>query len=137
MEQNEKLLSKNQKRAADDTKNKGGRPKVAIKKNQVISVKCNSFEKKVIKAKAKTAGFTASEYLRQLGLEQKIGPTEKAIPKEILKHLSRVHHTSSNLNQIARRLNMDDEMTSWLREQINYHLQELMEIEEKIKSFFQ
>jgi DNA repair ATPase RecN len=119
------------------TINKGGRPKVAVKKDRIISVKCNSWEKKAIHIKAKKSDMTASEFLRKLGLDEEIDPKEKVIPKNIQDLFAAFRHTTSNINQIARRLNMDYEMTPYLQEQLLYHLKELEKLEEKIKAYFQ
>jgi hypothetical protein len=52
-------------------RNKGGRPKVAIKKDQMIPVKCSSMEKIILRGKARAAGLSASEFLRKTGLGRK------------------------------------------------------------------
>ena len=137
MEQRNILSSTNTASKPIGRKNKGGRPKVAIKKDQMIPVKCSSMEKKVIRTKAKTAGFTASEYLRKLGLDQKIDRTEKALPVPVQEHLAGFRHTGSNLNQIARRLNSGEKPSNLLLAELHYHLEELKKIEDKLKTFFE
>jgi hypothetical protein len=63
-------------------RNKGGRPKKEVKKGQRIPIKCTSYEKVVIKAKAQKAGFTVSEYLLQLGLNGQVGSKVKRCLKK-------------------------------------------------------
>ena len=118
-------------------KNKGGRPKVAIKKDQMIPVKCSSMEKTIIKGKARATRLTASEFLRQLGLDGKIDRRQNDYPKEVLKLTILLSNVASNINQIAKKLNSTGQFTPYWQEQLNLHLQELDKIEEQIKSCFQ
>lgn len=118
-------------------KNKGGRPKVAIKKDQMIPVKCSSMEKTIIKGKARATRLTASEFLRQLGLDGKIDRRQNDYPKEVLKLTILLSNVASNINQIAKKLNSTGQFTPYWQEQLNFHLQELDKIEEQIKSCFQ
>src|SRR5438132_14026571 len=60
-------------------KKKGGRPQKAIKRDQLVGVKFTMIEKKLIEFKAKTAGLTHSEYLREMGLSGKIDMHKKAL----------------------------------------------------------
>jgi len=50
---------------------KGGGPKKVVKRNRPLTVKCNIIERKVIERKAKEAGLTVFEYLRNTGLAAK------------------------------------------------------------------
>ena len=54
------------------TRNKGGRPKKAVKKDQILAVKCSLFERKAIEARAKSVNLTVSEYLREMALTGKV-----------------------------------------------------------------
>ncbi len=85
--------------------NKGGRPKKAVKKNQLITLKCTSYEKMQIRAKAKKTGLSTSEYLLQLGLNGKIDSTIKTLPKEVLHVTGTLNHMAANLNQLAKKHN--------------------------------
>ena len=86
-------------------KNRGGRPKKDILKEQRIPLKCTSYEKTIIKAKAKKCGLTTSEYLLQLGLNGKIDSKEKTLPKEVLDLKGTLNHLAANLNQLAKKRN--------------------------------
>ena len=92
------------------TKNKGGRPKKAIKKDQLLGVKCSLLERKVIEYKARENNISVSEYLRKLGLSGKIDMKMKTLSKEILQFKGTLNHLAANLNQVAKKRNMNDEL---------------------------
>jgi hypothetical protein len=87
------------------TASKGGRPKKAVKKIHALTVKCNIIERKVIERKAKDAGLTISEYLRDLGLAGKIDRQKKIVPLEILEYKGTLNHLAANFNQVTRKIN--------------------------------
>ena len=118
-------------------KNKGGRPKVAVKKNQMIPVKCSLLEKTIIKGKARVMKLTASQFLRQLGLDGKIDRPKNDYPKDVLQFVKLLNNTASNINQIARKLNDKGDFTPYWQEQLAFHLAELKKIEGQINSCFQ
>lgn len=100
--------SKNQevkimKQINEQTKNKGGRPAKPIKRNQVITLKCASYEQARINANAKKARMTVSEFLREMGLNGQVVTTQKVLPKEILELTGTLNHMAANLNQIAKK----------------------------------
>lgn len=125
MEQNEKQI-----------RNKGGRPKVAVKKDKMIPVKCSSWEKTIIKGKARVVKLTSSEFLRKLALDGKIDRPTNDFPKEVLQFEKLLNNTASNINQIARKLNSTGQFTSYWQEQLRFHLAELKRIEQQINSYF-
>ena len=84
---------------------KGGRPKKTVKRNQALTVKCNIIERKVIERKAKIAGLTVSEYLRDSGLTGKIDGQKKPVPPEILEYKGTLNHLAANFNQVTRKIN--------------------------------
>ena len=63
-------------------RNKGGRPRKAIKQKEVIPVKCSLVEKIMLKQKAKAIGVPLSEYLRQGGLNGQAVSKTKAFQKK-------------------------------------------------------
>lgn len=117
-------------------KNKGGRPKKAVKKAQVLHVKCSALEKTIIKGKARTANLSVSRYMREIALTGKIDSKDKAFPKEVLKLFALLHNIASNINQIVKKLNSTGVLTPFWNEQLKFHLDELEKIEEKINSYF-
>jgi hypothetical protein len=99
-------------------KNKGGRPKKPVKKDQLLGVKCSHEERKTIEEKARLVNLSVSEYLREMGLIGKIDRYEKHIPGEVLKLTGLLNHTAANLNQIAKKRNSNDELNALERAEL-------------------
>lgn len=119
------------------TKNKGGRPKKAVKKDQLMAIKCTLYERKVIEARAKSADLSVSEYLREIGLTGKIDRRHKALPKEVLSLTAALNHMGANLNQIAKKRNGSDELSPLERAELKVQSGHLKEIAVQIKSYLQ
>jgi hypothetical protein len=119
------------------TKNKGGRPKKAVKKDQLMAIKCTLYERKVIEARAKSANLSISEYLREIGLTGKIDRRDKALPKEVLNLTAALNHMGANLNQIAKKRNGADELSPLERAELKVQSGHLKEIAVQIKSYLQ
>ncbi|MGJ7032287.1 plasmid mobilization protein [Niabella hirudinis] len=118
--------------------NKGGRPKKTVKKSQLITLKCTSYEKVLIRAKAKKAGLSTSEYLLQLGLTGKIDSTMKTLPKEVLHVTGTLNHMAANLNQLAKKHNsVTDILTPLDRASLQLLSGELKGIAVTMKNYFQ
>lgn len=66
------------------TKNGGGRPDKAIKKNQLLGVKCTLLDRNKILLNANQANLSVSEYLLQMGLTGKIDTKHRALPPDVL-----------------------------------------------------
>ena len=118
------------------TKPKGGRPPKAIKRNQLMAMKCTLYERKVIEANAKSVNLTVSEYLREVGLTQKIDRRDKVLPK-ILGFTAMLNHLAANLNQLAKKRNGNDELSPLERAALKMQSGQLKEIAVNIKSFLQ
>jgi hypothetical protein len=119
------------------TRNKGGRPKKAIKKDQLLAVKCSLFERKAIEARAKSAGLSISEYLREMAMTGKIEIREKALPKEVLALSGTLNHLAANLNQIAKKRNGIDELNAMERATLKVQSGEVKDVAKLIKSYLQ
>ena len=100
-------------------KRKGGRPTKAIKKDQLLGVKCSLLERTVIEVKAKESNVSVSEYLRKLGLSGKIDMKIKMVSKEILQFKGTLNHLAANLNQVAKKRNMNDELNALERAKLD------------------
>jgi hypothetical protein len=100
-------------------RNKGGRPKKAIKQKEYIGVKCSPIEKIMLKQKAKTIGLSLSEYLRETGLNGQTVSKTKAFPKEILQFTGTLNHLAANLNQVAKKRKGIDELNALERADLN------------------
>jgi hypothetical protein len=121
----------------DDKKrrNKGGRPKAAIKRDAAITVMCNIIEKKLIQGNAKKAGTTASIYLRELGLTGAVKIKLKTLPKEVLQFTGTLNHMAANLNQIARKRNAGEDLNAMDRALLNQEVRSVQQIVEEVKSY--
>lgn len=119
------------------TKNKGGRPKKAVKKDQLMAIKCTLYERKVIEARAKSANLSVSEYLREIGLTGKIDRRNKALPKEVLSFTAMLNHMAANLNQIAKKRNGIDELSPLERAELKVQSGQVKEVAAQIKSYLQ
>lgn len=94
------------------TRKKGGRPPKAVKKNQLLGVKCSLIERRAIEAKARSVNLSVSEYLRQMGLTGKIDRAERALPKEVLLLTGTLNHLAANMNQVAKKRNSFEELNA-------------------------
>jgi len=119
----------------DHKRNKGGRPKKAVKKDQLLGVKCSLIERKAIEGKARLAGLSVSEYLRQMGLTGKIDCAEKALPKEVLGLFGTLHHLAANMNQIAHKRNRDDVLNALERAELQHDATAVRQLVKEIKSY--
>ena len=119
------------------TRNKGGRPKKAIKKDQMLAVKCSLFERKVIEARAKSVNLTVSEYLREIALTGKIDRRVKVFPKEVLAMSGTFNHIAANLNQIAKKRNSGEELNAVERANLKVQSGELKVLACQVKSYLQ
>lgn len=93
-------------------KKKGGRPKKAVKRNQLLGVKCSPEERQAIKTKAGQVNLSISEYLREMGLTGKIDMRQKTLPPEVLQLTAILNHDAANLNQIAKKRNGIEELNA-------------------------
>ena len=115
------------------TKSKDGRPKKAIKRDQLMAIKCTLYERKVIEARARSVNLSISEYLRETGLTGKIDSRNKALPKEVLNFTTTLNHMGANLNQIAKKRNGTDELSPLERAELKVQSGRLKEIAVEVK----
>ena len=119
------------------TRNKGGRPKKAVKKDQILAVKCSLFERRAIEARAKSTNLTVSEYLREMALTGKIDIRQKTFPKQVLALSGTFNHIAANLNQIAKKRNSGEELNALERAELKVQSGELKALAVEIKSYLQ
>jgi len=117
------------------THNKGGRPKKCVKRDQKITVMCSLIERKVIEHKAKAAGLSVSEYLRNLGLNRQVDTSKKALPKEVLLFTATLNHLAANINQIARKRNQGEELNALERAALHRLPNEIQQLANYIKTY--
>lgn len=116
-------------------KNRGGRPKKAIKRDQLVAIKCTLYERTIIGSKAKKANLTVSEYLREIAIAGKIDCRNKALPKEILSFAGVLNHMAANLNQIAKKRNRNDELSPLERAELKVQSGQVKDLAVQIKNF--
>jgi transcription termination factor NusB len=119
------------------TKNKGGRPKKAVKKDQLLAVKCSLYERRIIEERAKSVNLSISEYLREISMTGKIDRQEKALPKEVLDFSATLNHMAANLNQIAKKRNSIEELSPLERANLKVQSGELKTLASQIKGYLQ
>ncbi|WP_240915153.1 plasmid mobilization protein [Chitinophaga oryziterrae] len=119
------------------TKNKGGRPKKDVKKDQLMAIKCSLYERRIIEARARSVDLSVSEYLREIGITGKIDRREKALPKEVLELTGTLNHMAANLNQIAKKRNGIEELSPLERANLKVQSGEVKELAKQIKSYLQ
>jgi hypothetical protein len=118
-------------------KNKGGRPPKAVKRDQQLGVLCTSEERESIESKAKLANVSVSEFLRELGLNSQVVRRLKAIPAEVLAFKGTLNHLAANINQIARKQNINDELTFMERAELTMLSKRVKELVVTIKGYLQ
>lgn len=116
------------------SRNKGGRPAKAVKRNKPLTVKCSPLEQKIIAGKAKKANLPTSEYLRKLGLNGKVVMLIKTIPKEVLALTAALNHVGGLLNQIAKKRNSSEELSTLERADLKVLERKIKETLEVIKT---
>jgi hypothetical protein len=119
------------------TKNKGGRPRKAVKKDQLLAIKCTRSERFIIESRAQSANLNVSEYLREIALTGKIDRQEKALPGEVLNLTATLNHMAANLNQIARKRNSMEELSPLERANLKIQSLQVKELAIQIKSYLQ
>lgn len=119
------------------TPNKGGRPKKASKRDQLLGIKWTQVERKAIEAKAARSQTTVSDYLRQSGLARKIVSRQKKLPPEVLQLTGMLHHLAANLNQIARKRNSMEQLNAFERADLELQSRALKTLADTIKKYVQ
>jgi hypothetical protein len=121
----------------DHISRKGGRPRKAIKKDQLLGMKCTLIERRAIEAKARSANLSVSEYLRELGLTGKIDSTKKALPKEILQLIGTLNHLAANMNQVAKKRNSNEILNALERATLQHESAAIKQLAKDIKTYLQ
>lgn len=116
------------------TNKKGGRPTKAVKKDQLLGVKCSLIERKVIENKASLSNTSVSEYLRKLGLSGKIDMKIKTLSKDILQFKGTLNHLAANLNQVAKKRNVNDELNALERAGLDQLSREIKQLAIDLKN---
>lgn len=113
--------------------NKGGRPKVQLKRDCSLSVMCNIIEKKLIQVNARKFSTSASVYLRELGIRGSVKHKVRTLPKEVLLLTGTLNHLAANLNQIARKRNAGQALSTMERILLNQQIGALQQTVAEIR----
>lgn len=115
--------------------NRGGRPRKEVRLDQKFTVMCTLKDRKVIEARAGTARLTVSEYLRKVGLAQKVSKSEKVLPGEVLAFAATLNHLAATLDGIARKRNGPDELDALQRAELHFFSGQFKQLAKEIKNF--
>jgi len=129
--------SKDMDTRKNDTKKKGGRPRKAVKKDQLLGVKCSLIERRAIETKAKSVNLSVSEYLRTMGLTGKIDRLTKMLPKEVLQFSGTLNHLAANMNQIAKKRNSNEELNAMERAVLKHESEQVKQLAQAVKNYLQ
>jgi len=113
--------------------NKGGRPPKEIKRNKLLGVKCSATEQIEIKKKAEQYNISISEFLRDLGLKNKV--SLKTLPQEVIVFQTKINNISANINQIARKRNMNEQLNAIERAELKVLSEELHSMVNEIRQY--
>lgn len=106
------------------------------RKNSKISLWCTPTEKKYIEIRARNAGFSASEYLRELGLKDYL-KKQKTLPPEVLAFIGQLSQLAATLSLIARKRLDNEDLNALERAEIQQLRKELSQLIDQIKIFLQ
>lgn len=90
------------KTAVGERKNKGGRPKLKVKRDKVLRIRMTNTEVFLIRSKAREAGMRASTWIRLSAKSASIAPRWSPGQMQLLRMLSGI---ANNLNQLAKQAN--------------------------------
>lgn len=116
-------------------KNKGGRPKKKIKRDQQLAVMCTLIERKIIEHKAKLVNCCLSQYLRELAMKGQVDRKIKVLPKEILQFTATLNHLAANINQLAKKRNREEELSAIDWAELSHLSGEIKRLAEQIKMY--
>ncbi len=89
--------------AASRPKNKGGRPKLPVRREREMKIRLSNKEEFYIKTKAKQAGMQTSTWFRVAAQNARIVPRLSAEDRSLMHMLVGM---ANNLNQLAKQANM-------------------------------
>ena len=105
----------------------------ANRKKNKISCWCTATEKKYIEVQARKANFSASEYLRELGLKDYLR-RPKTLPPEVLAFNGLLHQLAASLSLIARKRLDAEELNAFERAELQLLRKEISQLIISIKT---
>ena len=121
----------------EKTRNKGGRPKKIIKRDEQLAVMCTLVERKAIEYKARILNMSISEFLRTLGTDGQVGRKINTLPKEVLQRIGTLNHMAANLNQVAKKKNSDEPFNDMERDEFLKLSKDIREFVKQIRNYLQ
>lgn len=106
------------------------------KKSHKISCWCTATEKRYMEIRARNAGFSASEYLRELALEHYL-KRPKTLPPEVLAFLGQLLQLTATLQPLARKRLGTDELNALERATLKQGMRDIDHLILQIKSYLQ
>ena len=88
--------------AAAAVKNKGGRPRLKVRRDKELRIRMNTNEIFLIRSKAREAGMRTSTWIRHAAKTAKVAPRWTVEQMQLLRMLSGM---ANNLNQLAKQAN--------------------------------
>jgi hypothetical protein len=123
--------------ASKKTRNKGGRPRKNIRRDEQLAVMCTIIERKAIEHMAKLANISVSEYLRTVALNGRVDMKKKALPKEVLEFKGILSHMAANLNQVAKKRNKEESFNDMERDEFMMLCKHIQEVIKQIENYLQ
>jgi hypothetical protein len=105
----------------------------ANRKKNKISCWCTATEKKYIEVQARKANFSASEYLRELGLKDYLR-RPKILPPDVLAFNGLLHQLAASLSLIARKRLDAEELNAFERAELQLLRKDITQLIDKIKT---
>ena len=116
-------------------KNKGGRPRKKIRREEQLALMCTLIERKIIEGKAKIANRSVSEFLRVLALEGQVDRKIKLVPKEVVQLQTTLNRMAANLNQMASKNSREEPFSPTEKQEFKNLCEEVKRTSFRIKSF--
>jgi hypothetical protein len=96
---------------------------------------CTLIERTVIELKAKNANVSTLKFLRTLALKGQVDRKQKVLPKEVLLFTGTLNYLAASINQIAKKLNGNDELNPVKRAQLNYPCLQVKQLAKDMKNY--
>jgi hypothetical protein len=109
---------------------------VKNKKSRKISCWCTATEKRYIEIRARKAGFSASEYLREMALRDYL-KKPKTLPPEVLAFDGQLLQLAATLQPLARKRLDADELNALERATLKQGIRDIETLILQIKTYLQ
>ena len=111
-------------------------PNKANKKNRKISCWCTATEKRYIEIRAREYKFSASEYLRELGLKD-YPKREPTLRPEVLAFTGQLYQLAAALWPLTRRRLDNEDLSAFERAKLQQLIREITQLVNDVKGSLQ